>query len=92
MLAAKPTALEPLVPCQTGRNQESSSTSSARKQGAQSPQMCHLTLRNAGEIIEINANFEKHPTSAELLSCYPARFWAVAGVMHHNYYRPQTDT
>lgn len=50
--------------------------------------MCHLTLREGGEIIEINASFEKDPTNATML---PSTLWDIAGGMHHDC-RPHTYT
>ena len=58
----------------------------------QSPQMCPLTLREGGETTEINACFEKHPTNAKILLCYPAGLWDIAGGIRCNYCRPHTHT
>lgn len=52
--------------------------------------MCPLTLREGGETTEINASFEKHPTNAKILLCYPAGLWDIAGGIHCNYCRPHT--
>ena len=54
--------------------------------------MCPLTLREGGETTEINASFEKHPTNAKTLLCYPADLRDIAGGIHCDYCRPHTHT